>query len=110
MSAKPTTDDERRTWLRLRQLSGERDRAADERNQLRLQLRGAAFAGPAWPGPPVPELRARLEMANATWNRLVDEIRNIHDADRPPSLINRVGPPLGGILRPNVPIMRVGRR
>jgi hypothetical protein len=106
---KPRTDDERRRWLRLRQLTGERDKVEDERNQLRRQLLGAIASGPDWPGLPMPELKQRLRAANATWNALVEEIRDIHDADRPPPTISRSPPILGGILQTQVPVMRVRR-
>jgi hypothetical protein len=109
MDAKPRTDEERRAWLRLSKLTGERDKVADERDRLRRQLRGAVASGADWPGPPPQELRGRLEAADASWAALVDEIRNIHDAGRPLSAISRPPPVIGGIVQVGVPIMRVRR-
>jgi hypothetical protein len=108
-AVKPRSDDERRTWLRLSKLTGERDKAEDERNQLRRQLLGAIASGPDWPGPPMQELRERLQAATATWNALIEEIRAIHDADRPPSVISKPPPIIGGILQTHVPVMRTRR-
>jgi hypothetical protein len=110
MIAKLHTDEERRTWLRLRQLTGARDKAEHERDQLRRQLLGAIASGPDWPGPPPQELRARIQAVTATWSALVDEIRHIHDGGRPPSTISRAPPIIGGILRTSVPTMRIRRR
>jgi hypothetical protein len=109
MATKLTTDEERRAWLQLRRLAGERDKAEYERNQLRRQLLGAIASGPDWPGPPLQELKARLEAATATWHALVDEIRDLHDADRPPSVISTPPPVLGGVQLTHVPVMRVRR-
>jgi hypothetical protein len=110
MAAEPRTDDERRAWLQLRRLTRERDEVADERDQLRRQLLGAIAAGSAWPGEPVPELREHLQAVSATWSALTEEIRRVHDADRPPSTISRAPPVIGGIVQTNVPIMRVRQR
>jgi hypothetical protein len=107
---KPRTDEERRTWLQLRRLTRDRDTVEHERDQLRRQLLGAIASGPDWPGPPLQELKERLTAATAAWGALADEIRNIHDADHPPSTISQPPPILGGIVQTNVPIMRVRQR
>jgi hypothetical protein len=103
------TDDERRAWLQLRRLTGERAKVEDERDQLRRQLLGAIASGPDWPGPRPQELKARLQAVTATWGALTDEIRAVHDAGRPPSVISTPPPVIGGILQTHVPIMRVRR-
>ena len=41
MPSKPRTDEERRAWLQLSRLKGERDRLQHERDQLRQQLMAA---------------------------------------------------------------------
>jgi hypothetical protein len=110
MATKLRTDEERQAWLQLRRLTGERDRVADERDQLRRQIMGANASGPAWPGPPPQELRARLQAVTATWSALTEEIRVLHDGGRPPSTISRAPPIIGGILRTSVPTMRIRRR
>jgi hypothetical protein len=110
MDAKPCTDADRRRWLELCRLTGERDRIADERDQLRRQLRGAVASGADWPGLPPQELRERLQAATATWAALVDQIRTLHDVDRPPaSTISTPPPVLGGIVQVGVPVMRIKR-
>jgi hypothetical protein len=107
MVAKPHTDEERRAWLRLSKLTGERNKVEQERHQLRRQLLGAIASGPDWPGPPLQELRERLQVASATWAALTEEIRSIHDAGRPPSVISTPPPVIGGVQITHVPVMRI---
>ena len=106
---KPRTDDERRAWLRLSKLKGERDKLEHERHQLRHQLMGAIFSGPSWPGPPLQELKERIAAVTRQWNAVISRIREIYDAGRPPSAL----PPsqqsfvLGGQQEVGVPMVRV---
>ena len=106
---KPRTDEERRTWLQLSKLKSERDKLEHERDQLRGQLRAALVSGEYWTGPPAKELDAHLKAAIKQWNATVEEIRQIHDAGRPPSTL----PPsprsliIGGRQEIGVPVMRV---
>jgi hypothetical protein len=109
MTAKPRTDDDRRRWLQLSRLTGERNKIERERDQLRRQLLGAIASGPDWSGPPPQELRERLQAVTATWAALTEEIRSVHDAERPPSVISRPPPVIGGILQTHVPVMRTRR-
>jgi hypothetical protein len=109
MTAKLRTDDERRTWLRLNKLTGERNRVEREHDQLRRQLLGAIASGPDWPGQPLQELKARLEIVTATWGALSEEIRRAHDGDRPPIVIPQSPPTVGGVLQVGVLVMRVKR-
>jgi hypothetical protein len=110
MTTKLHSDEDRRAWLQLRQLTGERDRVADERDRLRRQLFGAIASGPAWPGEPLPELKARLETVTKAWHALLDEIQAVHDGNRPPPVISTPPPVIGGVLRTQVPVMRMRLR
>jgi hypothetical protein len=109
MTVKLRTDEERRTWLQLCRLTGERDKLEHEQSQLRRQVWGAIVSGPDWLGPPLPELRERLTAVTATWVSLTEEIRDIHDADRPPTVIRKPPPVIGGVQLTHVPVMRVRR-
>jgi hypothetical protein len=109
MTVKPRTDEERRTWLRLCRLTGERDKLEHEQSQLRRQVLGAIVSGPDWPGPPLRELNGRLRAASSAWAALVDEIRRAHDGDRPPMVIPQSPPTVGGVLQVGVLAMRVKR-
>jgi hypothetical protein len=93
----------------LSRLTGERNKVEHEQHQVRRQLLGAIASGPDWPGQPLQELNERLKAATATWTALTEEIRTIHDADRPPSVISTPPPVLGGVQVTHVPIMRVRR-
>ena len=87
MAAKPRTDEERRTWLQLSKLKSERDKLEHERHQLRRQLHAAISSGEYWQGPPQQELNERLEAVTRQWNAVINQIREIYDARRPPSAL-----------------------
>ena len=83
---KPHTDEERRTELRLLQLKGEQGRLQHERDRLRQQLMGALFfSGPQGPSPQ--ELKERIAAVTRQWNAVINQIREIYDAGRPPSAL-----------------------
>jgi hypothetical protein len=106
---KPRTDDEHRTWLQLSKLKGEQGRLEYERHQLRRQLHAAISSGEYWQGPPPQELNARLEAVIKQWQRIVDEIRQIHDAGQPPPSLPASPQSLimGGRQELGIPTMRV---
>jgi hypothetical protein len=110
MIAKLQTDDDRRAALKRSRLVGEQQQLETERNQLRGQFRGAAYAGSAWPGLPVSELKIRLEAVERTLREVLAGIRRLDAEGQPPSMLSRPPPVLGGVLQVGVPAVRIKRR
>ena len=96
MPSKPRTDEERRAWLQLSRLKGERDRLQHERDQLRQQLMAALSLGDLWPGIPAQELRDRLTATVDAWEATVAGIRAVDAARRGSAPVRVPEPIIGG--------------
>ena len=100
-------DAERRAELKRLRLVGERDQLEAERKLLRGELLGALFAADAnWrQDERVLSLQLRLDRVQRDWREVVEELRVLDT--RPVEPPAPVPPILGGVLRTELPRMRV---